>query len=251
MAPNNLPGNARAHTMETLYPAAAALAGYLIGSLSFAVIVSRVMGLNDPRTYGSGNPGATNVLRSGNKTAAVLTLLLDALKGFVPVFLVSQFGARFGLGEGTVAMVGLAAFLGHLWPVFFKFAGGKGVATAAGVLLGINPWLGLATLATWIVIAFFFRYSSLASLVSAVFAPFYQLLIWGGGPVAMTVTVMGLLLVWRHAANIQKLFNGTESKLGQKAKGAAPAHAHAHTHAHARPHDKHDHKHPHKHGAKP
>ena len=251
MAPNNLPGNARAHNMETLYPAAAALAGYLIGSLSFAVIVSRVMGLNDPRTYGSGNPGATNVLRSGNKTAAVLTLLLDALKGFVPVFLVSQFGARFGLGEGTVAMVGLAAFLGHLWPVFFKFAGGKGVATAAGVLLGINPWLGLATLATWIVIAFFFRYSSLASLVSAVFAPFYQLLIWGGGPVAIAVTVMGLLLVWRHAANIQKLFNGTESKLGQKAKGAAPAHAHAHTHAHAHPHDKHDHKHPHKHGAKP
>ena len=251
MAANNLPGNARAHHMETLYPAAAALAGYLIGSLSFAVIVSRVMGLNDPRTYGSGNPGATNVLRSGNKTAAVLTLLLDALKGFVPVFLVSQFGARFGLGEGTVAMVGLAAFLGHLWPVFFKFAGGKGVATAAGVLLGINPWLGLATLATWIVIAFFFRYSSLASLVSAVFAPFYQLLIWGGGPVAIAVTVMGLLLVWRHAANIQKLFNGTESKLGQKAKVAAPAHAHARTHAHAHPHDKHDHKHPHKHGAKP
>ena len=251
MAPNNLPGNARAHNMETLYPAAAALAGYLIGSLSFAVIVSRVMGLNDPRTYGSGNPGAPNVLRSGNKTAAVLTLLLDALKGFVPVFLVSQFGARFGLGEGTVAMVGLAAFLGHLWPVFFKFAGGKGVATAAGVLLGINPWLGLATLTTWIVIAFFFRYSSLASLVSAVFAPFYQLLIWGGGPVAIAVTVMGLLLVWRHAANIQKLFNGTESKLGQKAKVAAPAHAHAHTHAHAHPHDKHDHKHPHKHGAKP
>ena len=249
MAPNNLPGNARAHNMETLYPAAAALAGYLIGSLSFAVIVSRVMGLNDPRTYGSGNPGATNVLRSGNKAAAVLTLLLDALKGFVPVFLVSQFGARFGLGEGTVAMVGLAAFLGHLWPVFFKFAGGKGVATAAGVLLGIDPWLGLATLATWIVIAFFFRYSSLASLVSAVFAPFYQLLIWGGGPVAIAVTVMGLLLVWRHAANIQKLFNGTESKLGQKAKGAAPAHAHSHTHAH--PHGKHDHKHPHKHGAKP
>ncbi len=246
--------------METLYPAAATLAAYLIGSLSFAVIVSRVMGLNDPRTYGSGNPGATNVLRSGNKTAAVLTLLLDALKGFVPVFLVSQFGARFGLGEGTLAMVGLAAFLGHLWPVFFKFAGGKGVATAAGVLLGINPWLGLATLATWIVIAFFFRYSSLAALVSAVFAPFYQLLIWGGGPVAIAVTVMGLLLVWRHAANIQKLLNGTESKLGQKAQGAAAAsaaqaHPHAHSHAHDKHGHKHDHKHDHKHhpkhGAKP
>ncbi len=235
--------------METLYPALATLAAYLIGSLSFAVIVSRVMGLNDPRTYGSGNPGATNVLRSGNKTAAVLTLLLDALKGFVLVFLVSQFGARFGLGEGTVAMVGLAAFLGHLWPVFFKFAGGKGVATAAGVLLGINPWLGLATLATWIVIAFFFRYSSLAALVSAVFAPFYQLLIWGSGPLAIAVTVMGLLLVWRHAANIQKLLNGTESKLGSKAKGAAPA-AHAPSHAHTKHDHKHDHKHHPKHGAK-
>ncbi len=236
--------------METLYPAAATLAGYLIGSLSFAVIVSRAMGLNDPRTYGSGNPGATNVLRSGNRTAAVLTLLFDALKGFVPVFLVSQFGARFGLGEGTVAMVGLAAFLGHLWPVFFKFAGGKGVATAAGVLLGINPWLGLATLATWILIAFFFRYSSLAAIVSAVFAPFYQLLIWGSGPEAIAVTVMGLLLLWRHAANIRKLFNGTESKLGQKAKASpAPAASHAHAHPHA--HGKHDHKHHHKHGAKP
>ena len=247
-----------AQTMETLYPAAATLAAYLVGSLSFAVIVSRLMGLNDPRTYGSGNPGATNVLRSGNRLAAALTLLLDALKGFVPVFLVSQFGARFGLGEGTVAMVGLAAFLGHLWPVFFKFAGGKGVATAAGVLFGLNPWLGLATLATWIIIALFFRYSSLAAIVSAVFAPFYQLLIWGGGPMAITITVMGLLLVWRHTANIQKLFNGTESKLGQKA--AAPAHApvradkhdhkHGHGHGHGHGH-KHDPKHNHKHGANP
>jgi acyl phosphate:glycerol-3-phosphate acyltransferase len=228
--------------METLFPAAATLAAYLVGSLSFAVIVSRLMGLNDPRTYGSGNPGATNVLRSGNKSAAVLTLLLDALKGFVPVFLVSQFGARFGLGEGTIAMVGLAAFLGHLWPVFFKFAGGKGVATAAGVLLGLNPWLGLATLATWVIVVVFFRYSSLAAIVSAVFAPFYQLLIWGGGPEAIAITVMGLLLVWRHSANIQKLFNGTESKLGQKAPPPA--------HTHARP-DKHDHKHGHKHDHKP
>ena len=248
--------------METLYPAAATLAAYLVGSLSFAVIVSRVMGLNDPRTYGSGNPGATNVLRSGNKLAAVLTLLLDALKGFVPVFLVSQFGARYGLGEGTAAMVGLAAFLGHLWPVFFKFVGGKGVATAAGVLLALNPWLGLATLATWVIVALFFRYSSLAAIVSAAFAPFYQLLIWGGGPVAMAVTVMGLLLVWRHSANIQKLFKGTESKLGQKAPsaGAAAAALHAHGAGHAQPHAKsakHDakHRHPHKpdpkHGAKP
>ncbi len=230
--------------MQTLYPVLAALAAYLIGSLSFAVIVSRAMGLNDPRTYGSGNPGATNVLRSGNKAAAVLTLLLDALKGFVPVVLVDQFGSPFGLGEGTVALVALAAFLGHLWPVFFRFQGGKGVATAAGVLLGLNPWLGLATLATWVIIAAFFRYSSLAAIVAAVFAPFYQLLIWGFGPAAISVAVMGLLLVWRHSANIQKLLKGSESKLGQKAAGAAP-HAPPTKHAH-----KHSHKHPTKHGEK-
>ena len=228
--------------METLYSALATLAAYLVGSLSFAVIVSRVMGIADPRTYGSGNPGATNVLRSGNKVAAVLTLLLDALKGFVPVFLVQQFGGAFGLGEGTVALVALAAFLGHLWPLFFKFQGGKGVATAAGVLLAINPWLGLATLATWIIIAAFTRYSSLAALVAAVFAPFYQVLIWGSGAVAMAVFLMGALLVWRHSANIQKLLKGTESKLGQKAAGGAPP---------AKGASKHSHKHPPKHGAKP
>jgi len=221
--------------MELLYPVLATVAAYLIGSLSFAVIVSRVMGLNDPRTYGSGNPGATNVLRSGNKAAAMLTLLLDALKGFVPVVLVDQFGARYGLGEGTTALVALAAFLGHLWPVFFRFRGGKGVATAAGVLLGINPWLGLATLATWLIVAAFFRYSSLAAIVAAVFAPFYQLLIWGGGPAAIAITVMGLLLLWRHSANIQKLLRGTESKIGQKTAVAAPhppAHAHTGSHKH-------------------
>jgi glycerol-3-phosphate acyltransferase PlsY len=211
--------------MEFLYSSLAVLAAYLIGSLSFAVIVSRVMGLSDPRTYGSGNPGATNVLRSGNKKAAVLTLLFDALKGFVPVAAAAFFGSRYGLGEGTVALVGLAAFLGHLWPVFFGFKGGKGVATAAGVLFGLQPLLGLATLATWAIIAFFFRYSSLASIVSAAFAPFYQLLIWGGGPVAGVVALMGLLLVWRHMANIHKLLAGTESKIGQKAKPAGAAQA--------------------------
>jgi glycerol-3-phosphate acyltransferase PlsY len=194
------------------------IAAYLVGSLSFAVIVSRAMGLADPRSYGSGNPGATNVLRSGNKAAAILTLVLDALKGYVPVLIAALYGERYGIGEGGVALIGLAAFVGHLWPLFFRFQGGKGVATAAGVLFGINPWLGLATLATWAIIAFFFRYSSLASLVSAVFAPFYQLLIWGGGPVAGAITVMSLLLVWRHSANISKLLKGTESKLGQKAK---------------------------------
>ena len=212
--------------MQTLYPTLATIAAYLIGSLSFAVIVSRAMGLDDPRTYGSGNPGATNVLRSGSKGAAVLTLLLDAPKGFVPVWLVKEFGLPYGLDEGTLALVGLAAFLGHLYPVFFRFKGGKGVATAAGVLLGLNPWLGLATLATWIIIASFTRYSSLAALVSAVFAPFYQLLIWGGGPVAVSVMVMGGLLVWRHRVNIQKLLKGQESKLGQKAPVAAGTYKH-------------------------
>jgi|SRR5580765_6470079 len=223
--------------MQTFYPALATFAAYLIGSLSFAVIVSRVMGLSDPRSYGSGNPGATNVLRSGNKAAAIVTLLLDALKGWLPVFLVKEFGPAHGLDEGTLALVGLAAFLGHLWPVFFRFKGGKGVATAAGVLLGLNPWLGLATLATWLIIAAFTRYSSLAALVAAVFAPFYQILIWGGGPVAVAVAAMGVLLIYRHRANIAKLLAGTESKLGQKAAGAAPP----------RPTTKHSH---HKHGAK-
>jgi len=224
--------------MQTLYTLAAVLAAYLVGSLSFAVIVSRAMGLSDPRSYGSGNPGATNVLRSGNKTAAILTLLLDALKGYVPVLLVVLFGARAGFGEGTVALVGLAAFVGHLWPVFFRFQGGKGVATAAGVLLAFNPWLGAATLLTWVIIAAFFRYSSLAALVAAVFAPVYQLLIWDGGPLAGAIVVMSLLLVWRHMPNIQKLIAGTESKLGSKKAAAAPAHPPKHP------------KHPH-HGAKP
>ena len=214
--------------MEPFLSLIAALAAYLIGSLSFAVLVSRAMGLGDPRRYGSGNPGATNVLRSGNKGAAVLTLVLDALKGFMPVWAVAAFGAPWGLGEGTAALVGVAAFLGHLWPVFFGFKGGKGVATAAGVLIGLNPWLGLATLATWLIIAYFFRYSSLAALVAALFAPFYQLLIWGPGPIAIASGVMGLLLVWRHAANIQKLLAGTESKLGQKSGSVPPAAAPRH-----------------------
>ena len=207
--------------MQTLYPALATLAAYLIGSLSFAVIVSRVMGLNDPRTYGSGNPGATNVLRSGNKAAAVLTLLLDALKGFVPVVLVDQFGARFGLGEGTVALVALAAFLGHLWPVFFRFQGGKGVATALGVLFGIHWVLGLATCATWLIIAYFFRYSSLASLVSAAFAPIFYVFgdrveWYSERSILLSIVVMAMLLWMRHRENISKLLKGTESRLGGK-----------------------------------
>ncbi len=209
--------------MEHLIPLAATLAAYLIGSLSFAVLVSRAVGLGDPRSYGSGNPGATNVLRSGHKGAALLTLALDALKGFLPVWAVAAFGMPHGLGEGTAAMVGVAAFLGHLWPVFFAFKGGKGVATAAGVLMGLNPWLGLATLLTWLIVAYFMRYSSLAAIVSAAFAPFFQLLIWGSGPTTIAAGVMGLLLVWRHGTNIQKLLNGTESKLGQKPAPLAAA----------------------------
>jgi glycerol-3-phosphate acyltransferase PlsY len=209
------------NALQNALPLLAALAGYLIGSLSFAVIVSRAMGLSDPRSYGSGNPGATNVLRSGNKAAAILTLVFDALKGYLPVLAVAIWGPRFGLGEGTAALVGLAAFLGHLWPVFFRFQGGKGVATAAGVIFGLNPMLGVATLATWLIIAGFSRYSSLAAIVSAAFAPMYQLFIWEAGPTALALIIMGLLLVWRHMANINKLFAGTESKIGQKA--AAPA----------------------------
>ncbi|HNU10806.1 MAG TPA: glycerol-3-phosphate 1-O-acyltransferase PlsY [Rubrivivax sp.] len=208
--------------MDYAVSIAAIVAAYLIGSLSFAVIVSRVMGLSDPRSYGSKNPGATNVLRSGNKTAAILTLLLDALKGYVPVLAAALLAPRLGFGQGTVAWVGLAAFLGHLFPVFFRFQGGKGVATAAGVLLALNPLLGLATLATWLIIAAFFRYSSLAAIVSAVFAPFYQMLIWGGGPVLLPLLAMSILLLWRHGGNIQKLIAGTESKIGQKGVAAAP-----------------------------
>lgn len=219
--------------MELLVSFAAVAAAYLVGSLSFAVIFSRLMGLADPRSYGSGNPGATNVLRSGNKPAAILTLVFDALKGYLPVWLVLAFGARFGLGETTAAFAGLAAFLGHVWPVFFRFRGGKGVATAAGVLMGLNPLLGLATLASFALIVVFSRYVSLASMVAAVFAPFYQLLIWGGGPVMLAIVPMGLILVWRHEGNIRKLLAGTENKLGQKAvqPAAAPATHAASSHA--------------------
>ena len=230
---------------DTLFPLLAALAGYLIGSLSFAVIVSRAMGLSDPRSYGSGNPGATNVLRSGNKAAAILTLVFDALKGYLPVLLTLLYGERFGLGEGTAALVGLGAFLGHLWPVFFRFEGGKGVATAAGVLLGINPMLGAATLATWLIVAYFSRYSSLAAIVAAAFAPFYQMLIWGAGPVVLVAGLMGLLLIWRHAANIKKLLNGTESKLGQKSSSAAPLAGSSKKHPHGVGPKAHGHSHHH------
>jgi len=207
--------------VTSVYFLAAVLAAYLIGSLSFAVIVSRLMGLSDPRSYGSKNPGATNVLRSGNKLAAVLTLLLDALKGWLPVAAVVWQGDAWGLGSGAVAAVGLAAFAGHLYPVFFKFAGGKGVATAAGVLLGVHPVLGLAVLATWLLVAYFTRYSSLSALVSAVAAPLIYLALDRGvwyvdGRITLMLVLMGALLIWRHKGNIDKLVRGQESKIGSK-----------------------------------
>jgi len=203
------------------YPALATVAAYLLGSLSFAVIVSSAMGLNDPRSYGSKNPGATNVLRSGNKLAAVLTLLLDAFKGWLAVALVQTWGSPFGLEAGTVALVGLAAFLGHLYPVFFRFVGGKGVATALGVVLAVNPVLGLATGLTWLLIAYFFRYSSLAALVAAVFVPVYYLIADGvfwraDNGIALALVIISGLLIWRHGENLSRLVKGTESKIGKK-----------------------------------
>ena len=208
-------------SLRSFYPVLAAVAAYLVGSLSFAVIVSRAMGLNDPRTYGSKNPGATNVLRSGSKAAAIVTLLLDALKGWLPVVLVKWFGAPYGLGDGTVALVGLAAFLGHLFPVFFRFVGGKGVATALGVLVGISAWLGLAAGGIWLLVAVVFRFSSLASLAAAVLAPVVYVLA-DGGPwlmdrsILVAIIAMSALLVWRHAENISRLVQGKESRLGSK-----------------------------------
>ena len=207
--------------LDILHPAVAVVLAYLIGSVSFAVVVSRFMGLADPRSYGSQNPGATNVLRSGNKLAAVLTLLLDGVKGWLPVWAVVHEGASYGLGAGTLAMVALAAFVGHVWPVFFRFQGGKGVATAAGVLIGIEPFLGLATLATWLIVAYFSRYSSLAALAAAVFAPIYyffgnQVAWLADDRVLLAVAVMSAVLIWRHQANIGKLIRGEESRIGSK-----------------------------------
>jgi glycerol-3-phosphate acyltransferase PlsY len=229
--------------VQTIAPILAVLAAYLLGSLAFAVLVSRVMGLSDPRTFGSKNPGATNVLRSGSKPAAIVTLLLDALKGFVPVLLVKLYGRDWGMGDGTMAMVGLAAFVGHLFPVFFRFQGGKGVATFIGVVFGIHWLLGVATGLTWIIIAAFFRYSSLASLIAAVFAPTFYLLVdraqwYAERPVAMALFVMAMLLAWRHRDNIQRLMQGKESRLGAKKDAAAAAAAHADAH-HGREHHPH------------
>lgn len=195
-----------------------AIVAYLIGSVSFAVVISKLFRLADPRTYGSKNPGATNVLRSGNKMAAALTLLGDGAKGWFAVWLAQHYGPQYGIDDTGIALVSSAAFIGHLWPVFFKFTGGKGVATFLGVLLGLNSWLGLAALVTWLAIAYAFRYSSLAALIVSVFAPFYYGLLFGTDVKLLAVLVMSGLLMYRHRQNIANLMAGKESKIGSKKK---------------------------------
>jgi glycerol-3-phosphate acyltransferase PlsY len=194
---------------------------YLIGSISFAVVMSRAFGISDPRTYGSKNPGATNVLRSGNKKAAIATLIGDAAKGWFAVWLAIRLADRFNIDETGIALVAIAVFIGHLWPIFFKFIGGKGVATALGVLIGINPLLGLAVLVTWLIVAYLSRYSSLAALIAAVCAPVYYGIGLGADAILGAIVVMSALLLYRHAGNISNLMAGKESKIGSKSAAAA------------------------------
>ena len=194
----------------------ATCAAYLIGSVPFAVIVTRAMGLADPRTYGSGNPGATNVLRSGSKSAAALTLLGDGFKGWLAVWLALRFGPQHGVGDAGVALVAIAVVLGHLYPIFLRFRGGKGVATAAGVMIALNPWLALATAITWVIVAVFFRYSSLASIAAAIFAPFYSAFGWGFDARFVALVVIAGFMVYRHKVNIRHLLAGTERRIGAK-----------------------------------
>jgi acyl phosphate:glycerol-3-phosphate acyltransferase len=191
------------------------LMAYLIGSISFAVVVSKLMGLPDPHSYGSGNPGATNVLRTGSKSAAVLTLLGDAAKGYLAVILARML-VGVDIDSWVLPAVAVAAFLGHLFPVFHGFKGGKGVATALGILLAINWVLGLTTLSTWLIVAVFLRYSSLAALIAALFAPVYFVFLFGIQPMALAILLMSALLIWRHRSNITNLINGTEGRLGKK-----------------------------------
>jgi glycerol-3-phosphate acyltransferase PlsY len=199
------------------------IGAYLIGSISFAVVISKLFGMADPRTYGSKNPGATNMLRSGNKVAAALTLFGDALKGWLAVWLTLRFGPQYGVEDKGIALVAIAVFLGHLWPVYFRFVGGKGVATFLGVLLGLNVCLGLATILTWLIVAYAFRYSSLAALLAALFAPFYFVLLCGIDETGLVLQLLavasmsGLLMV-RHRQNISNLLAGKESKIGAKKK---------------------------------
>ncbi|MBI2308893.1 MAG: glycerol-3-phosphate 1-O-acyltransferase PlsY [Rhodocyclales bacterium] len=199
---------------SSLLVPAAVVGAYLLGSVPFAVVVSRLFGLADPRSYGSGNPGATNVLRSGNKAAAILTLLGDAAKGWLAVFLAN----RYGLSGTAVALVALAVFFGHLFPVFLKFKGGKGVATAAGVLLALDWLLGLGVLAVWLLTAVFSRYSSLGALLAAASAPMLAAMMWGATSRMLAVGVMAMALIVKHWANLQRLLAGTEPKIGSKKK---------------------------------
>lgn len=200
---------------NSFFPLVAIIAAYLLGSVPFAIISSKVFGLADPRSYGSGNPGATNVLRSGNKKAALLTLIGDALKGWLAVFLAQQAE----LSSALIGLVALAVFFGHLFPIFLKFKGGKGVATAAGVLLALNPVLGLAVLATWLLVAYVLRYSSLAALIAAGLAPVYSALMNGVDGQFAVILLLGLALIAKHWQNLQRLMAGQESKIGSKKKG--------------------------------
>ena len=195
---------------------------YLIGSVSFAVLMSKAFGLADPRSYGSGNPGATNVLRSGKKAAAALTLLGDAAKGWLAVFLAIRFAPHDAQGLMIVALVAIAVFLGHVFPVFLEFKGGKGVATALGVLLALSGWIGLLVIGTWLLVAVVFRYSSLAALISAIAAPIYAMLFQLRPELVLATAIMSMLLIWRHKSNIQNLMTGKESKIGSKKAESQP-----------------------------
>jgi len=198
------------------YFAGAFVLAYLLGSIPFGLLLTRLAGLGDIRSIGSGNIGATNVLRTGRKAAAILTLVGDALKGWIAVALAQAYGPRFGVGDAGVAGVALAAFVGHLYPVFFGFRGGKGVATAAGILFAVSGWLGFATLATFAIIVGFFRYVSLASMIAAAFAAFYAAFLFGVNEMTLAVAAMAALLVYRHRGNIRKLMAGTEHRVGTR-----------------------------------
>lgn len=198
------------------------LAAYLIGSISFAVLTSKAFGLPDPRTFGSKNPGATNVLRTGKKLAAAVTLLGDGAKGWLAVFLALKLAPVYGLDETAVAASAIAVFLGHAYPVFFGFHGGKGVATALGILLAFNPWLGLVTLATWLLAAYMWRISSLSALIAAALAPLYGWVLLQSGMLKAAVLLVSLLLIWRHKSNIRNLLSGKEKAIGKTQPGDMP-----------------------------
>ena len=200
---------------QNIFQILVVIGAYLIGSISFAVVVSKCMRLPDPHSYGSGNPGATNVLRTGNKLAAVFTLLGDAGKGYF-AFVLAKALIGIDLDSWVLPLVATAAFVGHLFPVFHRFKGGKGVATALGILLGINWVLGLMTFSTWLIVAVFMRYSSLAALISALFAPLYFIFLFGLQPMSLAIAIMSALLIWRHRSNIKKLLDGSEGRIGVK-----------------------------------